>query len=444
MIAAPMKGVRGFLIDSPQYGKLRGIRDGAILIEDGLIAAVGAWDEIRKTPGAEQVRWQHSPETVIIPGLIDVHGHLPQYPVVARTEASLLPWLERHIFPRERNFNAAVARHEAPLFFEDLARNGTTCAMLYAATSEESCDAAFAAAESSGLRIILGNVLMETNSGGPSRGRYLTTVLEQSERLCRKWHGAAEGRLGYAFSPRFAVICSAELMSEAALLARKYDAYVQTHLSENPDEIDAVREKFPQWPDYTSVYAGCGLLGDRTVLGHCVHLEDSEIAQLAAARAVIAHCPTSNFFLSSGLMPLDRLQDAGLRIGLGSDVAAGPELNLWQVMRSAIETQRARWFFDSSVRVPGVAEVFHLATHGGAAALGKEGVIGTLDIGKDADLVVIDLAPVLPYGMRGNIHADLTAEEVIALLVYRGGPHGVVETFVRGRSVYRAPAPLLL
>jgi guanine deaminase len=143
-------------------------------------------------------------------------------------------------------------------------------------------------------------------------------------------------------------------------------------------------------------------------------------------------------------MPLDRLRDAGVRIGLGSDVAGGPELNLWQVMRSAIEAQKARAFYESGVRVPSESDAFYLATQGGADALGKGGLIGSLDIGKEADAVVLDLAPALPYGTRGNTHADLSAEEVIALLVYRGGPHAVVETFVRGRSVFRAPAPLLL
>ncbi len=445
MIRAALRGLRGFLIDAPEPGKLRGIRDGALLIEDGLIAAAGPFDEVWRIPAARGVKWLHSSEAVIVPGLIDLHAHLPQYPVVARVESALLPWLERHIFPREKNFNAAAARHEAPMFFESLARNGTTCAMLYATIYEESCDVAFEAAEASGLRIILGKVMMDEGSyGGLPPERILPLSLEQSERLCRKWHGRDGGRIEYAFSPRFALTCSRELMSEAGLLARKYDAYVQTHLSENLAEIDLVRRRFPEAADYASVYGDCGLLGDRTVLGHCIHLSEAEIGLLAATRSVVAHCPTSNFFLTSGIMPLDRLRAAGVRIGLGSDVAGGPELNLWQVMRSTIEAQKARSFYESDVRIPTAGDAFYLATQGGADALGKGGLIGSLDIGKEADVVVLDLAPALPYGTRGNIHADLSAEDVIALLVYRGGPHAVVETFVRGRSVFRAPAPLLL
>jgi guanine deaminase len=439
-----LKGLRGFLIDAPKPDRLRGIRDGAILIEDGMIAAAGPFDEVRRMPEAAMVRWQHSPEAVIIPGLIDVHAHLPQYPVVARVEEALLPWLQRHVFPVERQFNAATARTEAPFFFEALARNGTTCAMLYTTIYEESCDAAFEAAERSGMRVILGKVMMDSGSYGDLPvEKILPLSLEQSERLCRKWHGRDGGRLEYAFTPRFAVSCTEELMSEAGLLAKKFDAYVQTHLSENLHEIEVVRSRFPKHASYTAVYEACGLLSDRTVLGHCIHLSDEEIQLLVESKSVVAHCPTSNLFINSGIMPLDRLLDAGLRIGLASDVAGGPELDLWRVMRCAIESQKARSFYQPGTRVPSTAEVFHLATQGGARALGKESLIGTLDVGKEADIVVLDLAHVLPYGGRGNMHSDLSAEEVITLLVYRGGPQAVIETFVRGASVYRAPAPLL-
>ena len=443
--AKNLKGLRGFLIDAPEPGRLRGIRDGAVFIEDGVIAATGPYDEVRRAPGAESVHWQHSPEAVIIPGLIDIHAHLPQYPVVARVEEALLPWLQRHVFPVEKQFNAATARTFAPHFFEALARHGTTCAMLYATIYEESCDAAFEAAERSGMRIILGKVMMDSGSyGGLPPEKILPLSLEQSERLCRKWHGRDNGRIEYAFSPRFAVTCTEELMREAGLLARKFDAYIQTHLSENHGEIEAVRGLFPKYPSYTAVYEACGLLGDRTVLGHCIHLGDAEIRLLVESRSVAAHCPTSNLFLNSGIMPLDRLLDAGLRVGLASDVAGGPELDMWRVMRSAIESQKARSFYNAGVRVPAEAEIFHLATLGGASALGKESLIGTLDVGKEADVVVLDLARALPYGERGNMHSDLSAEEVITLLIYRGGPQAIVETFVRGASIHRAPSPLLL
>jgi guanine deaminase len=235
------------------------------------------------------------------------------------------------------------------------------------------------------------------------------------------------------------------MMTEAASLAKKFDAYIQTHLSENLDEIASVRQRFPENTSYTDVYASCNLLGDRTVLGHCIHLSDAEIEQLVSSKSVIAHCPTSNFFLGSGIMPLDRLQDAGLRIGLGSDVAGGPELSLWQVMRSTIEAQQARSFYETDVRVPTPADALYFATLGGAIGLGMDDTIGTLDVAKDADLIVINPSACLPTASNSrNRLADFSAQDLLSLLVYRGGAHAVVETFVRGRTVYCAPDPQLL
>lgn len=445
MMLKPPKGIRGFLIDTPNTGRVRGIRDGAILLEDGAIVAAGPYDEVRRAPGADGICWQHSPEAVIVPGLIDLHTHLPHYPAAARAEGNLNFWLERHGIPAEREFNAAAAGNDAPRFFEALAHNGTTCATLHAGIYEDSCDAAFEAAERSGLRTIMGTVMADRDDHGERPpDKALTVSLEQSERLCRKWHGRDHGRLEYAFSPRSALACTAELLQEAVLLARKFDAHVQMHFAESADEAAHTAELFPGFPNRAAAFDECGLLGDRTVLAHCVHLTKEEIRQIAECRAVVAHCPTSNLFLNSGIMPLDALQQAGLRIGLGSDVAAGPELDLWRVMRCAIESQKARSFYAAGVRVPSAAEVFHMATLGGATALGKESMIGTIEVGKDADLVVLDLANVLPYGSRGNMHSDLSAEEILNLLVYRGGPHAVAETFVRGTSVYKAPSPLLL
>jgi guanine deaminase len=438
-------GIRGFLIDSPSPGRLRGVRDGVLLIEEGCITASGTYESIRAVHAARDIRWMHSPEAVVVPGLIDVHAHLPQYPAVARHAGALLPWLKQHVFPLEKQFKAAAARTQAPAFYEDLARNGTTCAMLYSAIFEDSTEAAFSAAEESGMRIILGKMMMDVGSyGSLVPEKIVDRSCAESESLCRKWHGRDGGRLEYAFSPRFAVTCSEELMRRAGELAQKYDAYLQTHLSENREEIEVVKALFPARASYTDVYAHCGLLGPKTVLGHCIHLAEEEIAQLAAARAVVAHCPTSNFFLTSGLMPMNHLREAGLRIGLGSDVAGGPELNMWQVMRSAIETQKARHFHDDTVPILNVVDAFHLATQGGAEALGKETLVGAFEIGREADLAVLDLAAIMPYGRKLNPHANLTAEDVLALLVYRGGPTAVVETFVRGRSVYRAPPPNLV
>ena len=438
MATDDLLGIRGFLIDAPEFGSLRGRRDGALIVERGRIAAVGSYADLVRSELGAKVKWREQEHVAVFPGLIDCHTHLPQYPAVARGQNELLPWLRENIFPVEREFDGPKARAEAPQFFHELARHGTTTAMIYAAIYDDSCDIGFEAAEASGLRVILGKMMMDHGSYGSIQPEKILSVsLRESERLCRKWHGAAEGRLEYAFSPRFAVTCSENLMRGAAELATEMGAYVQTHLAENREEIETVRDLFRWARDYTDVYQKCGLLGAKTMLGHCLHLSDDEIETLVATHANVAHCPTSNFFLGSGLLKLDHLLRAGISVGLGSDVAAGPELNLWQVMRAAIETQMARSAYEPAVPTLRPAEAFHLATAGGARALGKANAIGTLDVGKEADFIVIDLGTLNPYG-RDQLHvAQRSPEDVLALCIYRGGPHATQETYVRGRCVYR-------
>jgi guanine deaminase len=433
-------GIRGFVIDAPEFGALRARRDGAVLVERGRIAAVGDYDVLRRTDRGTKAQWKEPSNVAVFPGLVDCHTHLPQYSAIARGETELLPWLRENIFPVERDFSGPKAREEAPHFFYQMARNGTTTAMVYSAIYEDSCDVAFQAAERSGLRVILGKMMMDLGSYGTLQPKKIMSVsLLESERLCRKWHGAASGRLEYAFSPRFAVTCSERLMRGAAELAQSLGAYIQTHLAENREEIEKVHNLYMSARDYTDVYHKAGMLTPKTVLGHCIHLSDAEIRMIAEAQSTVAHCPTSNLFLGSGLIKLDQLLRAGIAVGLGSDVAAGPELNMWQVMRAAVDIQKARMFHDPAVPPLRLSDAFHLATAGGARALGKTSAIGTLDVGKEADIVVMDLAAMLPYGAAGNRAAELTKEDVLALCVYRGGPHATLETYVRGRCVYRRP-----
>ncbi|MEP7016173.1 MAG: guanine deaminase [Verrucomicrobiota bacterium] len=432
-------GIRGFLIDAPDFGTVRGRRNGAVVIENGRIAAIGDYDDLRRLQ-RRPVNWIDRGQVAIFPGLIDCHTHLPQYPAVARGESELLPWLRQHIFPVEREFSGPVARVQAPQFFHELARHGTTTAMVYTAIYEDSCEISFEAAKQSGLRVIMGKMMMDIGSYGQLQPKKVLSVsLTESERLCRKWHRSEQGRLEYAFSPRFAVTCSEKLMRSAAEMAKRYDAYLQTHLAENREEIEKVHHLFMAASDYTHVYETCGLLTPKMMLGHCIHLNPREIGAIAAARSSVAHCPTSNLFLSSGLIKLDQLMNAGIPIGLGSDVAAGPELNMWQVMRAAIDVQKARRSYEPHLRPLRPGEAFYLATQGGARALGKGQMIGTFDPGKEADLIVVDLAALLPYPKDPNALRNLSTEDVIALCVYRGGPHATAETYVRGRCVYQAP-----
>src|SRR5438477_3245530 len=432
-------GLRGFLIDAPQFGTLRGRPNGAVLIDNGKISKIGDYDDLRRLH-PNSIRWLDRRAAAVFPGLIDCHTHLPQYSAVARGESELLPWLRQHIFPIEREFTGPKARAEAPQFFRELARHGTTTTMIYAAIYEDSCEIGFEAAKESGLRVILGEMMMDLGTYGQLQPKKVVSVsLLESERLCRKWHRAEDGRLEYAFSPRFAVTCSDKLMRSAGEMAARFDAYLQTHLAENREELEKVHHLYMSARDYSDVYEKCGLLTPKTMLGHCIHLHAREIDAIAAAQANVAHCPTSNLFLGSGLFKLDRLLNAGIAIGLGSDVAAGPELNMWQVMRSALAVQKARYMAEPNLPRMRPSEAFYLATSGGARALGKADTIGSLDIGKEADLLVVDLAALLPYGKDGARFDDLSTEDILALCIYRGNPQATLETYVRGKCVYRAP-----
>ena len=441
---ASLLGIRGFLIDAPEFGRLRSWSDGALVIDGGLIAEIGDYASLSRKAREQPVRWCHSPRSAVFPGLIDLHAHVPQYPAVGRGGGELLPWLRQQIFPLEREFTGAKGRREASAFFSELARHGTTTAMLYTAIYEDSCEAAFHAAAASGLRVIMGQMMMDVGSYGQLQPTKITSIsIHESERLCKTWHGAADGLIEYAFSPRFAVACSEKLLRAAAEMAAASGAYLQTHLAENLEEIEKVRNQFPAARDYADVYEMCGLLTARTVLGHCLHLSEREIAAIAAAGASVAHCPTANLFLRSGILPLEKMRAAGLRIGLGSGVGTGPELNMWQVMRSAIESQKARSFYEKEARVPTPGAALHLATQGAAEALGKGAVNGSCEIGKEADLTVMDYAALLPYRQSAKPVNDLSAEDLTSLCIHRGGPHAVLESFVRGQSVFRAPEPEL-
>src|SRR4051794_6635169 len=430
-------GLRCFLIDAPEFGALRGRPNGALLIHNGRIAEIGDYDDLRRLQ-PNSIRWIDRRTAAIFPGLIDCHTHLPQYSAVARGESELLPWLRQHIFPVERDFTGPKARTEAPQFFRELVRNGTTTVMAYAAIYEDSCDVGFEAAKACGIRAILGKMMMDIGSYGQLQPKKILSIsLLESERLCRKWHRAEDGRLEYAFSPRFAVACSEKLMRGAAELAARLGAYLQTHLAENREELEKVHHLYMGARDYTHVYEKCGLLTPHTVLGHCIHVNPREIAAIAAAQSSVAHCPSSNLFLGSGLMKLDQLLKAGINIGLGSDVAGGPELNMWQVMRAAIEVQKARSAYEPNLRPLRPSEAFYLATHGGARTLGKSRIIGTLDSGKEADLIVVDLPALLPY-QNSNGLSKLGPEDIVALRIYRAGPQAILETYVRGRCIYRA------
>jgi guanine deaminase len=238
--------------------------------------------------------------------------------------------------------------------------------------------------------------------------------------------------LRYAFTPRFAVSCTADLLRESAALARSTGAYWQTHLAEDRGEIAEVARLFPEARDYVDVYDRAGGLGERTVLAHAVHLSDRELARLVETGTRVAHCPSSNLFLASGVMPLGRYLEAGLAVGLGSDVAGGPELSIFALMRVAFYSWNAlRVRGVAPAHVPGPLEWLRMGTLGGARALGIDDVTGSLEAGKEADVIAIDPSFVAP--IEGVTDDD--PEDLVSRLMFRAHPDMVQAAWVRGRAL---------
>ena len=374
---------------------------------------------------------------LLMPGLVDLHVHLPQVPAAGLGAGlDLMTWLDRYIFPLERSFDEAAADRLMPQILRAMARAGTTTMLAYGAIWPDSLHAAFRAAEAHGIRAVIGKVMMDelTYDERLSRERILDVSLRQSAELCERWHGADEGRLRYAFTPRFAVSCSTEMLHESASLARHYGAYWQTHLSEDRGEIAEVRRRFPEALDYLDVYDRAAALGERTILAHAVHLSHRELERIVESGSRVAHCPASNLFLASGVMPLARYLEAGAMVGLGSDVAGGPDLSMVTQMRVGAYVQNAlRTVGDDRRAILDPLSWLRLGTLEGARALGMHEIIGSLEEGKEADLIAVDPARTAPLP---GIDSDDPAE-IASRLIFRGHPEMVQAAWVRGRLLGR-------
>ncbi len=377
---------------------------------------------------------------VLLPGMVDLHAHLPQLPNAGLGAGlDLLTWLDRYIFPLERRFDQAEdAERLAPAAFRTFAAAGTTTLLAYGAVYKASMEGAFRAAEEHGIRAILGKVMMDriTYDETIDRSTILDRSLRESEELIGRWHGADGGRLGYAVTPRFAISCSEDMLRESAALAARTGAWWQTHVSEDPGEIQEVARLFPGSRDYVDVYDRAGGLGAMTVLAHAVHLSDRELARLVETDTRVAHCPSSNLFLASGIMPLARYLESGLGVGLGSDVAGGPDQSIFEVMKIGAYAQAALHTVAGDRRpVLGPLEWLRLGTLDGARALGLDGAIGSIETGKQADLIAVD--PRLTAARRDLPYdpAMVEPQEVMSRLIFRAHPDMVRGAWVRGRRL---------
>lgn len=430
--------LRARIVTPLDRGGTLDLADGLLVTDaNGRIVDVAAWPGVDGAPGgAIDLR-----PLVLLPGLVDLHAHLPQLPNAGLGAGlDLLTWLDRYIFPLERAFDREVAERQSPAAWNAFAAAGTTTVLAYAAIWPDSTDAAFEAAERHGIRAVIGKVMMDrlTYDTDTEPARRLEMSLRQSDELASRWHGRDDGRLQYAFTPRFAVSCSDELLRESAALARQHGAYWQTHLSEDLGEIEAVHRLFPDARDYLDCYERAGGLGARTILAHSVHLSDDEVRRLVASGSAVAHCPASNVFLSSGLMPLATYRAAGMRIGLGSDVAGGPEVSIFGAMRAGAVVQRV---LEVTGRAsPGSAllpsDWLRTGTSDGAEALGLAERIGSLEPGKEADVIAVD--PRFTTPLPGDEQA-LDTEDLLGRLIFRTHPNMVRAAWVRGRPVGGPP-----
>jgi guanine deaminase len=402
------------------------IADGLLVIEAERIAAVGPAAELM-APDLEVTAY---PNALILPGLVDAHIHYPQTQVIGSYGTQLLDWLQSYTFPAERRFaDPAHCARTAGFFLDELLRNGTTTAVAYASVHPCSVDALCAEALTRDMRLITGKVMMDEGPEGlcdTARSGY-----DDSRALIARWHG--QGRLGYAVTPRFAVTSSAAQLEAAGALLREHpDCWLQTHLAENHAEIAEVARRFPEASSYTDVYDRFGLLGPRSILGHCLHLAEDEMARLAATGSVACFCPTSNLFIGSGLFDLARLTDRPdpVRIALATDVGGGTSYSMLQTAAEAykvLQLQNQSW--------PAL-DAFHTMTRGNALALGIAHEIGTLEPGSHADITVLDLAPTpaIAHRLEAIDRSDLPA--LLFALMTMGDDRAIRATWVAGKKLH--------
>jgi guanine deaminase len=408
-------------------GALRSYADGGLLVRDGRIVASGNFDEVRRAdPDAAVVDWRGG---VLLPGLVDAHVHYPQLPIIGRLGRTLLDWLEHAALPEEaRMAEEPYAAASARRFLSALAAHGTTTALVFGAHFAGATAALFEAAGESGLRIISGLVVSDRVLSSPLLQNVERAYCDSTE-LIRRFH--RRGRLLYAVTPRFALSTSEAMLDMCQTLLREHQALrVQSHVNENPDEIRMVAERFPWAADYVGVYDRFGLLGPHTVLAHNVHTTDAELERLATTRTTIAHCPTSNAALGSGIFPLRRHLAAGVRVALGTDVGGGTGPGMLKEGLQAYLMQR--------VTPDGVAldpaRLLYLSTLAGAEALGLAQQIGSLCPGKAADFVFLRA----PAGsvLETVLQHVSAPEDALAALFTLAGAESVREVRVEGSIVY--------
>ena len=395
------------------------IEDGAIVIDGGLIEAVG---EHAALAGPDLPETDHRPH-LLLPGFIDPHIHFPQVQVIASWGSQLLDWLNGYVFPEEARFaDAGHAAAMAERFLDLLIAHGTTSAVAFCSVHKTSAEALFSAAAGRDMRMIAGKVMMDRNAP-PAVLDTAQQGYDDSKALIERWHG--RGRALYAIAPRFAITSTPEQLAAAGTLAREHpDCLIETHLSENLDEIAYTASLFPGARDYLDIYESHGLLGDKLLLGHAIHLQEREIARMAETGSRAIFCPTSNLFLGSGLFDADGLHARGIVSGIATDVGGGSSYSMLQTLNEGYKILQLR-----GQKLHPLA-AFHWATRGNALALGLADRIGTLEPGSEADIIVLDARATPAMALRMDRVTTL-AEELFVLQML-GCDRAITEVYISG------------
>lgn len=408
-------------------GALEIYEDGLLVVRNGRVADLGPAEQLLPTL-ADSIPVEDQRGRFIVPGFIDAHIHYAQTDMIASHGEQLLTWLNRYVFPVEGRFaDSEVAEETAAFFMNELLRNGTTSALVMGTVHPQSVGPVFEHARSLGMRLAAGKVLMDRNApdylrDDPESG------YRQTRELIERWHGV--DRLSYAITPRFAPSSSEAQLETAGELARQYpDTYIHTHLAENKDEVAWVAELFPWSQNYLDVYDHFGLLRERSVYAHSIHLTGAERQRMSESGAASVFCPTSNLFLGSGLFDYQQTRAAEVQVGLATDVGAGTTFSM---IRTVADAYKVAQLTDTPLSP---ARMLFLATLSGAQALSIDEYVGNLSVGKEADFVVLD-PKAIPLMARRTSLARTVAEKLFALFIL-GDDRCIESTWLYGSRKYQ-------
>ena len=404
--------------------------DGLLILKQGRVQMlVEAADWINQLPDGCAL-YDYSGR-LVMPGFIDTHCHYPQTEMIASFGTQLLDWLHEYTFPTEIKFaEREYADKMAAFFCRQMLINGTTTSAVFASVHPHSVDAIFEKAASLDLCLIVGKVMMDRNAP-PELCDTAESSYRDSTELIRRWH--LRGRGQYAVTPRFAPCSSPQQLEVCGqLLAENPDLYLQSHVAENRDEVAWVAKLFADSRSYLDVYDRYGLLGPRSIYGHCIYLDQQDRERMRDSGAAVAFCPTSNLFLGSGLFSLEDARGFDIRVGLATDVGAGTSFSLLQTMAEAYKVCQL-----GGQRLTPL-KAFYLATLGGAEALYLDHRVGNFAVGKEADFVVLDLAPTALMQLR--MEQAKTLEERLFALMMLGDDRCIQATHVMGRRQYSRSA----